>query len=102
MVKIVRKSEIFRKIPEIADVHNFRTEYARNMKFVSKCVVWIFYRILLITQFRPKVDLGPFGNELFKIYRNTRIDQGHPFTHTNQSKSCLVQSFISTLSVTLY
>ena len=26
---------------------------------------WILHRILLITQFRPKVDLGHFGNELF-------------------------------------
>ena len=35
----VKKSEIFRKIPEIADNHSFGTEYARDMKFVSKCVV---------------------------------------------------------------
>ena len=26
---------------------------------------WILYRIPPITQFRPKVDLGPFGNERF-------------------------------------
>ena len=26
---------------------------------------WILHGILLTTQFRPKVDLGPFGNELF-------------------------------------
>ena len=28
-----------RNIPEIADDHNSRTEYARDMKFVPKCVV---------------------------------------------------------------
>ena len=28
-----------RNFPEIADDHNFGTEYARDMKFVSKCVV---------------------------------------------------------------
>ena len=39
MVIFVQKSEIFWKIPEIADDHNFGTEYARDMKFVSKCVV---------------------------------------------------------------
>ena len=39
MVNFVQKSEIFRKFPEIADDHNSRTEYARDMKFVSKCVV---------------------------------------------------------------
>ena len=61
----VQKSEIFRKILEITDDHNFGTKYARDMKFVSKYVVWILYCIPLITQFRPKVDLGPFGNELF-------------------------------------
>ena len=38
-VKIVQKSEIFQKIPEIAEEHNFGTEYARNVKFVSKCAV---------------------------------------------------------------
>ena len=43
---------------------NFGTERARNLKFVSKCQY--FYCILLITQFRPKMDLGPFENELFK------------------------------------
>ena len=39
MVKMVQKSKIFLKIPEIADDHNFGTEYARNVKFVSKCAV---------------------------------------------------------------
>ena len=39
MAIFVQKSEIFRKIPEIADDHNFETEYARNMKFVSKGIV---------------------------------------------------------------
>ena len=39
MVIFVQKSEIFQKIPEIADDHSFRTDYAREMKFVSKCVV---------------------------------------------------------------
>ena len=29
------------------------------------CSFWILYCIPLITQFQPKVDLGPFGNELF-------------------------------------
>ena len=38
-VKLVQKSEIFRKNPEIADLHNFGTECARNVKFVSKCAV---------------------------------------------------------------
>ena len=38
MVDIVQKSEIFRKIPEIADSNNFGTECARDMKVVSnKC-----------------------------------------------------------------
>ena len=37
--EIVQKSEIFRKNPEIADSHNFGTEYASDMKIVSKCVV---------------------------------------------------------------
>ena len=39
MVIFVQKSEIFQKIPEIADHHNFGTEYVRDIKFVSKCVV---------------------------------------------------------------
>ena len=38
-VNFVQKSEIFRKFSEIADDHNSGTEYARDMKFVSKCVV---------------------------------------------------------------
>ena len=37
MGRIVQKAEIFQKIPEIAEDHNFGTEYARNVKFVSKC-----------------------------------------------------------------
>ena len=65
-VNFVQKSEIFLKFPEIADDHNFGTEYARDIKLVSKCVALdTLYCILLITQFRPNVDLGPFGNELF-------------------------------------
>ena len=36
---ICQKSKNLRKIPEIADDHNFGTDYARDMKFVSKCVV---------------------------------------------------------------
>ena len=35
----VQKFEICQKIPEIAKDHNFGTEYARDMKFASKCVV---------------------------------------------------------------
>ena len=57
----VKKSEIFRKIPEIVDDHdNFGTEYVTDMKLVSKCVVLDTLLYSLITQFRPKVDLGPF------------------------------------------
>ena len=41
-VKIVEKSEIFWKVPEIAEDHNFRTEYATNVKFVSRCAVLDF------------------------------------------------------------
>ena len=70
---ICSKFEIFRENLEIADDHNFWTEYARDLKFVSmsKCVILdtLGYYIPLITQFRPKVDLVPFGNELF-ICRN--------------------------------
>ena len=39
MVKIVQKFEIFWKIPEIDEDHNFEIEYARNVKFVSKCAI---------------------------------------------------------------
>ena len=39
MIIFVQKSEIFQNIPEIADGHSFGTEYARDMKFVSLCVV---------------------------------------------------------------
>ena len=35
------------------------------MKFVSKCVVLDTLLYSTITHFGPKVDLGPFGNELF-------------------------------------
>ena len=38
-IHICLKTGIFRKILEIKDDHNFGTEYARDMKFVSKCVV---------------------------------------------------------------
>ena len=66
MVKIVQKCKIFQKIQEIADDHyKFRTEYARNVKFVSNVQFWMLYCISLITQFLPKLDLGPFENELF-------------------------------------
>ena len=36
---ICSKIEIFRKIPEITDDHDFGTENVRDMNFVSKCVV---------------------------------------------------------------
>ena len=63
-----KRSILFRnpKFPEIADGSNSGTKYARDMKVVSNVYFWILYCIPLITQFRPKVDLGPFGNELFK------------------------------------
>ena len=35
VVKIVEKSENLRKIPNTFDDHNFGTEYAKNVKFVS-------------------------------------------------------------------
>ena len=38
-VNFVQKSKIFQKFPEIADDHNSGTKYARDMKFVSKCVL---------------------------------------------------------------
>ena len=62
MVNFVQKSNIFWKFLEIANDSNSGTECARDMKFVSRCVV---FNTPVITQFRPKVDLGPFGNELF-------------------------------------
>ena len=49
-----------------SDDHNFGTGYARNLKFTSKRAVLDTIHILPKTQFRPKVDLGPFGNELVK------------------------------------
>ena len=61
----VQKSNIFRKIPEIADDHNFETECAKDMKFVSKCVVLDTLLYSTNNSIRPKVDLGPIGNELF-------------------------------------
>ena len=36
-----------------------------NVEYVKNVQFWILYRIPLITQFRAKVDFGPFGNELF-------------------------------------
>ena len=59
MVEIVQKFELFRKIPEIADSSNFGTEYARDVKVVSKCVVLdalLYYTnnlILTKSGFRP-------------------------------------------------
>ena len=62
---------------EIADDHNLGTKYARDMEYVSKCVVLDTLRystnnsILtksssMISRYHTtKVDLGPFGNELF-------------------------------------
>ena len=38
-INLIQKSEIFRNFPEIADDHNSGTEYARDIKFVSICVV---------------------------------------------------------------
>ena len=49
---------------EIADEHNFRTKYAETWNVCKNVQFWLLYRIVLITQFQPKVDLGPFGNEL--------------------------------------
>ena len=66
--RLVQKFEKFGKIPEIAEDHNFGTEYAKNVEFVSKyAVLDTLPRILLITQFRPNVDLGPIGNQLCKF-----------------------------------
>ena len=48
MVIFVQTSQTFRKIPEIADDHNFGTEYGRDMKFVSKYVA--LDTILLLTK----------------------------------------------------
>ena len=59
MVKIVQKSASFRKITEIVEGHNFGTEYARNVKFVSQCAVLdtLLYStnnsILVKSEFRP-------------------------------------------------
>ena len=38
-MKITQKSEIFGKIRETADDHNFGTEYARFLKLTLKCAV---------------------------------------------------------------
>ena len=44
MVKnIFLKTEIFWKIPEIADDHNYGTEHARNLRFVSKMCVFGYF-----------------------------------------------------------
>ena len=61
-----KNPKFYAKISEIDDDHNFGTKYARNMKFVSKCAVLDTLPYSTNIQFRPKVDLGPFGNELFR------------------------------------
>ena len=61
----VQKSQIFWKILEIAEDHNFGTEYARNVKLGHNVQFWILYCIPLIIQFWLKVGLDPFGTELF-------------------------------------
>ena len=53
-VKIIQKSED----------HNFGTEHARNVKFVSKCAVLDTLPYSTNNSILTKVDLGPFGNEL--------------------------------------
>ena len=66
----VQKSEIFRKILEIVDDHNFGTEYVRDMKFVSKCAVLDTLLYYTNNAISTKSEfIGPFGNELF-IYGN--------------------------------
>ena len=59
-LKIVKKSEIFLKFLEIAEEHTFR-----SVNFLSNCAALdkILY-FTIITQFRPKFDLGRFENEL--------------------------------------
>ena len=58
-VKIVQKSKIFRKISEIADDHNFGTEFARNVKFEVKCAVFDTILDTTTNSISTKMDLGP-------------------------------------------
>ena len=54
-------SKIFKKIWETRNMLE-TWNLCQNVQF------WILYCIPLITQFRPKVDLGPFGTELFTYW----------------------------------
>ena len=65
-VKIVQK---IRKIPEITNDHNFGTEYARTMKLESQCAVLLTLLYFINNSISTKMDLGPFGNELFILYQ---------------------------------
>ena len=59
------KSKIFQKLQKtITSEPNMLEMWylCQNVQF------WIRYRIPLIAQFRPKVDLCPFGTELFKCW----------------------------------
>ena len=83
-VNFVQKSEIFQKLPmHITPEPNVLETWnlCQNVYF------WILYCIPLITQFPPKVDLGPFGNELF-IYWNTPT---HPDSSDWLRRSHIVQ-----------
>ena len=54
------KNRNFLEIPEIADDHNFRTEYAKNMKFVSKSAVLVTVLYSINNQILAKSGFRPF------------------------------------------
>ena len=64
--KIIRFT-ILRKFPEIADVHNSGTEYARDMKFVSKYVVWDTLRYSTNNSILTKSGFRPFWKWALQI-----------------------------------
>ena len=79
---IVQKSEIFRKIPEIAEDHNFGTEYAKNVKLGSQCAVLDTLLYSTNNSISTKSGFRPLWNwALHMVVNGGSNPQGHK---TNQ------------------
>ena len=73
MVSFVQKSKIFRKLPEIADDHNSGTEYARDMKFVSKRVVLDTLLYSTNNSISTKSGFRPFWKGTLQILNTHKV-----------------------------
>ena len=59
--------------PEIADDHNSGTEYARDMKFVSKCVVIDTLLYSTNNSISTKSGFGPFWKGTLQILNTHKV-----------------------------